>query len=412
MPDDSEDPPDEDDEQVPTERDALFKYELKKWWLHYRPRLLPDFVRVAYLLCPNPTIMEHAKDPDNLDPEDRQAVERLLDKLMLPLDIVDDNERLQKSAEILDTFYKELGDFQNKRGFFNNDKIWFIAAKPDTYSAEWHRNYSLPFTKILGKFACRVTSKICGIGEAERQWKFNKKQHKGQRGKLGANKSKMQGAVAAAYSHEKSSVRRAAAQKAGSLWEDADFEVCNFGTYCEGGFSSVAKKPTRVFRAWQESWERTQFKSSGCALFAAQFTKKYGGLMFRDLDRDGKIGWTLEDDCAVLQRCYKGKNRRTEMEPIAGWGYYYALLVCYDGYDVDKFYHQQSDELWDLFELQGSSDFYEMVMEYYEDNELMKLYQEGECSEYDATERLVPFKGLLEGDVESDSEVEEESESD
>lgn len=39
------------------------------------------------------------------------------------------------------------------------------------------------------------------------------------------------------------------------------------------------------------------------------------------------------------------------MEPVVGYGYYYALLVCYDGYDPDKFYHQQPEDVYDLFEL-------------------------------------------------------------
>ena len=34
----------------------------------------------------------------------------------------------------------------------------------------WHQKYLLPFTKVLGFFACRVTSKVLGIGAAERSW--------------------------------------------------------------------------------------------------------------------------------------------------------------------------------------------------------------------------------------------------
>ena len=64
------------------------------------------------------------------------------------------------------------------------------------------------------------------------------------------------------------------------------------------------------------------------------------------------------------------------MQPVKGYGYYYALLVCYDGYDNDKWWHQQdSDEFYELFELQGSTDFYEMVSDYYADSEEVKLYQ-------------------------------------
>jgi hypothetical protein len=47
------------------------KSECIKWWNHYKPRLLPDIVRVAYLLSPNPKIMEHALA--NRDAEDYHA---------------------------------------------------------------------------------------------------------------------------------------------------------------------------------------------------------------------------------------------------------------------------------------------------------------------------------------------------
>jgi hypothetical protein len=38
------------------------------------------------------------------------------------------------------------------------------------------------------------------------------------------------------------------------------------------------------------------------AVIEAQIAKKYGGLMLRDVDKDGKIVWIIEDRCAVLQQ--------------------------------------------------------------------------------------------------------------
>ncbi len=45
-----------------------------------------------------------------------------------------------------------------------------------------------------------------------------------------------------------------------------------------------------------------------------------------------------------------------------------------------------------------------MVSEYYKESTSVKVYQEGECDEYDANAWMVPFKGLLLGDTPSDSE--------
>ena len=47
-------------------------------WRQYRPRLLNDFSRVGYLVSPHPKIIEHASNPDNVDLEDREAVECLI----------------------------------------------------------------------------------------------------------------------------------------------------------------------------------------------------------------------------------------------------------------------------------------------------------------------------------------------
>ena len=34
----------------------------------------------------------------------------------------------------------------------------------------WHQKYSIPCTKVLSFVACRVTSKVLGIGAEERSW--------------------------------------------------------------------------------------------------------------------------------------------------------------------------------------------------------------------------------------------------
>ena len=35
---------------------------------------------------------------------------------------------------------------------------------------KWHQKYSLTLTKVIGFVACRVTSKVLGIGAAETSW--------------------------------------------------------------------------------------------------------------------------------------------------------------------------------------------------------------------------------------------------
>ena len=143
-------------------------YWAKKHFAHYRPRLLPDHVRAAYLCSPHPDIIKHAVTPKNIDPDNRMACERLLKKLMVPTGIVSIEERERVEAEAIDTFLTELGQFQSREGPFQSRHIWIIAEDEKTMAHDWHHKYSFPFTKVFGKFACFVTSKPTGIGGAER----------------------------------------------------------------------------------------------------------------------------------------------------------------------------------------------------------------------------------------------------
>ena len=56
----------------------------------------------------------------------------------------------------------------------------------------------------------------------------------------------------------------------------------------------------------------------------------------------------------------------------------------------------------------GSDDFYEMVTEYYKESTTLKVYQRGECEEYDPKDRMIPFKGFLLCDFPNDSEEDSE----
>ena len=66
-------------------------------------------------------------------------------------------------------FGTEYTDFDNKIGSFDDDKfIWKTKDIKDGNSHLWHQKYQLLCTKVLGFVACRVTSKVLGIGAAKR----------------------------------------------------------------------------------------------------------------------------------------------------------------------------------------------------------------------------------------------------
>ena len=59
----------------------------------------------------------------------------------------------------------------------------------------WHQKYSLPFTKVLGFVACRVTSKFLGIGAADRSWGDVKTIKSGKRSAISSDVSEKQSIV-------------------------------------------------------------------------------------------------------------------------------------------------------------------------------------------------------------------------
>ena len=76
-----------------------------------------------------------------------------------------------KIAVTQDIFWTEYTEFDNNIGSFYVDEfIWKSKDIRDGNSHLWHQKYSLPCTKVLGFFACIVTSNVLVIGAAERSW--------------------------------------------------------------------------------------------------------------------------------------------------------------------------------------------------------------------------------------------------
>ena len=96
----------------------------------------------------------------------------------------------------LDFFWNEYTTFENK--VVSYDANEFILKRKDISDGNshlWHKKYSLPFTKVIGFFACRVTSKVLGIGAAERSWGDVKTIKYGKRSAISSNVSEKQSIV-------------------------------------------------------------------------------------------------------------------------------------------------------------------------------------------------------------------------
>ena len=77
--------------------------------------------------------------------------------------------------ETLDMFWRKYTNFNNNNDpFDSNEFIWNSKYISDGSSNLWHQKYSLPSTKVIGFIACRLTSKILGIGSFECSWGYVK----------------------------------------------------------------------------------------------------------------------------------------------------------------------------------------------------------------------------------------------
>jgi hypothetical protein len=202
--------------------------QVMSFWLKCRDKLIHDYSLVGYILSPHPTIMAHALN-NKLAAHD-EAAERLITKLILDQNLVGEEWMIPR-ARLIDTFLTEYGDFVNRRNSFAQDNIWIMAKDPKVVAHHWHQKYSFPVTKVLGKLACLVLSKILGIGTAERNWKQVKAVKSGQRVNTTICKTTNQVLIYAQYQQAKTQALMKNRATAGKLWDDEDFATMKMDEY-------------------------------------------------------------------------------------------------------------------------------------------------------------------------------------
>ncbi len=137
---------------------------VKQSWMKRKQLLEHDFAIAGWSLSILPEIRDDVRL--NLDGDKRIAIERVIAKLHVA---PNPNSKVANDEidVIIDTFWKEFSDFQNKTGVYGLRPGRFLL--PDAINGNshlWHELYSLPYTNVLGFVACRVTSKRLGVGSA------------------------------------------------------------------------------------------------------------------------------------------------------------------------------------------------------------------------------------------------------
>jgi hypothetical protein len=129
--------------------------------------------------------MNNAKERMLDSPIYSDVVERLIGKLLVP-ERLTSTEHKECLAEMTTKVFDERQNFVNQTGIFNSDTMWYTAGKSDFVAACcWHHTWMLSRTKVLGKLACLVLSKILGMRTAKCNCKQVKKIQYGDRANLG-----------------------------------------------------------------------------------------------------------------------------------------------------------------------------------------------------------------------------------
>ena len=201
----------------------------------------------------------------------------------------------------------------------------------------------------------QVSSKILGIGSAERRWGDVKHIKTNKRSRLSGDRVKKQATIFGSYCMEKADIRRAFKPDENTknpfeMWNDDDFDR-RFDLFAADATEARDSKPSRIFKNWEEDWEEVAVYKK-CPINQAKLLAKYGGLSWYDLDNDqmvfsdgGQLNWTK------VTRGKRGEGRNGG----------YAVIAYDEHYDKDKEDHEDHYEPWTF-----SDDLRGSIAEYYE----------------------------------------------
>jgi hypothetical protein len=286
------------------------------------------------------------------------ACERLIVKLFLPAHLTVDEATAWKAAKI-PKFWDEYEEFSNKTGpIFGPARafIWSSNDIAENRSHMWHKKYTLKDTQVLGPLGCRVTSKLTGMGNAERCWAAVKHLKDGKRSHLSPAMATMQATVYGAACAERAALEsKFKEHREITSWEDTDLERLGM-PYLDVQALVQATIPVRLYNCWTEDWETECIHTSQPnSVNAAKLLAKYGGLRFGDGDKhdlDNYCLYTIHDSKLYH---YKGRGNRQ-----------YWLIGCHDGYETDG--EEDKTHCPDAQWFEISDDFHGAVYEYYRAN--------------------------------------------
>ena len=304
--DQSEDDDDDSTDGLPAQWTAQTTLggDVVRLWQKRRAKLTTDFAIAGWLLSPIPDIYKDSSL--NQNGGHRDIVDGLLRKVMGG-DFADDSNELH---DMLNTFWDEFEMFKTKTGPFDKSYIWSPQNQDINQGRShiWHKKNSYFQTKVLGKFACRVCSKIVGMGSAERNWGDVKYLKSEKRSHLSSEAVEKQATIFGASCMMDASIERKKAQDAQDsvpdrykYWDDEDLDL-QFDLLAATSLHASRK---RILKCYFELWEEEHVLQRD-DVSKAKFLAKYGGLEFKDIDNDeGKLNKVSETELHFQRRTKK-----------------------------------------------------------------------------------------------------------
>ena len=187
-----------------------FAGEVADIWHRRKHRVDSDFAITAWACSIVPQIRDDVKA--RMDGNHRESIEKVIAKLY-----VDDD---RAPEEICHKFWMQFAHFQNKTGKYANEGRWRLDLVKKGKFHLWNEHYSKPYYPVFGNVACRTTSKILGIGAAERSWGAVKHLKTDKRAHLSSGRVEKQ-----AILYSTARIEEARAKREAKEHLDVDFDI-------------------------------------------------------------------------------------------------------------------------------------------------------------------------------------------
>lgn len=278
--------------------------QVKALWSRRLPKLQHEYSVVGWLLSVDPDVYNSARSFTSDHVETLKVVGCRL------LHFEDEHKQNHHLSLLVEQFMS----FRSQSGRpYSDPMVWSSPHCKEGNSHIWHYQYSRPWNRELSYVACRVTSKLLGIGSAERCWGDVKHLKSNKRSHLSATTAKQQSMIYGSYCLQKARIKR---QARADITEEQDFaslDLFDDYTYFSDDMiddkevisklelvnaKKVARASTaqfvnncledafharRKFKCFTEPWERRALVDKD-PTFKHKLLKKFGGVRYVNPD--------------------------------------------------------------------------------------------------------------------------------